>query len=298
MASRSNWSKISRTTAWTCSSGSIAHSPVGEPDVADRRGAEQLAAAGLVQLALVHPLLEDVKLRLAHHPVQARAGGGPSGRSGRTPRRRRPAGPGTGRTAPAGGASPCTSGPAGSSPGRGSARRGRGRPRPAAAGTRAGPRSTGRSCPGRRRWSVTRSRGQPEGDGAVGQGVLAGGRLLVVEDLLRGRLADVDDGRRGRGARAGAWGSGGAHSWPASLRALAAWSRARSWPSRSRSCFCRSAGRWAHTGGGSSAGGDGRRQARGGAGRRVVSGMRLLRWGRPGVAGTTRPARATPSRRW
>ena len=71
MASRSNWSKISRTTAWTCSSGSIAHSPDGEPDVADRGRAEQLAAAGLVQLALVHPLLEDVKLRLAHHPVQA-----------------------------------------------------------------------------------------------------------------------------------------------------------------------------------------------------------------------------------
>src|SRR6185369_3939783 len=29
--------------------------------------------------------------------------------------------------------------------------------------------------------------------GPVGQGVLAGGGLLVVEDLLRGRLADVDD---------------------------------------------------------------------------------------------------------
>ena len=42
----------------------------------------------------------------------------------------------------------------------------------------------------------------------------------------------------------------------------------------------------------------GRRQARGGAGRRVVSDMRFLRWGRPGVAGTTRPVRATPSRRW
>src|SRR5207249_432631 len=36
--------------------------------------------------------------------------------------------------------------------------------------------------------------GPPECDRAVGQGVLAGGRLLVVEDLLRGRLADVDDG--------------------------------------------------------------------------------------------------------
>src|SRR6476661_4161812 len=41
-----------------------------------------------------------------------------------------------------------------------------------------------------------------------------------------------------------------------------------------------------------------RRQARGGAGRRVVSGMRFLRWGRPGAAGTTWPARAAPSRRW
>ena len=41
----------------------------------------------------------------------------------------------------------------------------------------------------------------------------------------------------------------------------------------------------------------GRLQARGGVGRRVVSDMRLLREVRPGVAGTTRPARATPLRR-
>ena len=42
----------------------------GGADVADRRGAQQLAAAGLVQLALVHPLLQDVELRLVHDPVQ------------------------------------------------------------------------------------------------------------------------------------------------------------------------------------------------------------------------------------
>jgi hypothetical protein len=42
----------------------------GELHVADRRGPERRAAAGLVDLALVHPLLEDVQLRLAHHPVQ------------------------------------------------------------------------------------------------------------------------------------------------------------------------------------------------------------------------------------
>src|SRR3954451_15557620 len=36
--------------------------------------------------------------------------------------------------------------------------------------------------------------GPAECDGPVGEGVLAGGRLLVVGDLLRGGLADVDDG--------------------------------------------------------------------------------------------------------
>jgi hypothetical protein len=33
-----------------------------------------------------------------------------------------------------------------------------------------------------------------QGDGAVGQGVLACGGLLMVEDLLRGGLPDVNDG--------------------------------------------------------------------------------------------------------
>src|SRR4051812_25551060 len=75
VASRSNWSKISRTTAWTCSSGSITHSPVGtrKEQIGGRPSnwqAEQLAAAGLVQLPLVHPLLEDVELRLVHDPVK------------------------------------------------------------------------------------------------------------------------------------------------------------------------------------------------------------------------------------
>ena len=39
-------------------------------------------------------------------------------------------------------------------------------------------------------------------DGPVGQGVLAGGGFLMVEDLLRGGLPDVDDRRPGRDARA------------------------------------------------------------------------------------------------
>ncbi len=34
-----------------------------------------------------------------------------------------------------------------------------------------------------------------EGDGAVGQGILPGGGLLMVADLLRRGLADVDEGR-------------------------------------------------------------------------------------------------------
>ncbi len=42
----------------------------GGPDVADRGRAQQLAAAGLVELALIHAFLENMKLRLAHHAVQ------------------------------------------------------------------------------------------------------------------------------------------------------------------------------------------------------------------------------------
>ena len=37
--------------------------------------------------------------------------------------------------------------------------------------------------------------GPAQGDGPLGQGVLPRRRLAVIEDLLRGRLADVDDGR-------------------------------------------------------------------------------------------------------
>jgi hypothetical protein len=44
--------------------------PGGMLDVAGRRRHHQLASAGLVQLALVHPALEDVQLGLAHHPRQ------------------------------------------------------------------------------------------------------------------------------------------------------------------------------------------------------------------------------------
>jgi hypothetical protein len=43
----------------------------GQADGADRRRAQEFAAAGLVELALVHPLLEDRKFCLAHHAVQA-----------------------------------------------------------------------------------------------------------------------------------------------------------------------------------------------------------------------------------
>ena len=43
----------------------------GEADVADRGHAHQRPAAGLVELALIHAFLEDMKLRLAHHAVQA-----------------------------------------------------------------------------------------------------------------------------------------------------------------------------------------------------------------------------------
>jgi hypothetical protein len=43
----------------------------GEPDVADRGQAQEVAATGLVELALIHPLLDHVELCFAHHAVQA-----------------------------------------------------------------------------------------------------------------------------------------------------------------------------------------------------------------------------------
>ena len=42
----------------------------GQLDVPDRRMREQLTAAGLVELALIHPFLEDMKLCLGHGPLQ------------------------------------------------------------------------------------------------------------------------------------------------------------------------------------------------------------------------------------
>src|SRR5215831_2628503 len=43
----------------------------GQRDVADGRRAKQLTATGLVDPALVHPLLEDVQLGLADRPLNA-----------------------------------------------------------------------------------------------------------------------------------------------------------------------------------------------------------------------------------
>jgi hypothetical protein len=57
-------------TAWTSSSGVDGPLPRRQPDVADGRAADQFAAPGLVQLALVHPLLEDVQFGLAHGALQ------------------------------------------------------------------------------------------------------------------------------------------------------------------------------------------------------------------------------------
>jgi hypothetical protein len=46
------------------------HLPRGAPDVADRQWLGQLAATRLAEPALVHPLLEDVQLRLAHRALE------------------------------------------------------------------------------------------------------------------------------------------------------------------------------------------------------------------------------------
>ena len=47
--------------------------PGTPPDVADRQGEAELTPAGLAQAPLVHPLLEDMQLGLAHSPSNSRS---------------------------------------------------------------------------------------------------------------------------------------------------------------------------------------------------------------------------------
>ena len=113
----------------------------------------------------------------------------------------------------------------------------------------------------------TCDRGPAEGDGAIGQGVLAGGGFLVVEDLLRGRLPDVDDRGPvevprlelrggGRVTRGGGHDAPPAAGPPRSVTVRASRSARRRW-----SLCRRSGGSWAQTavsrtGGGAGGGGD------------------------------------------
>ena len=116
------------------------------------------------------------------------------------------------RTAPAAGASPCSTGPAGSSPGRRRCRRGRARPRPAAAGSRGGSRWTGRCMPWSSSMTSTRASAQPRLDGPAAELVLQVGRLAVARRPVRGGLADVDDGQAVQVPRAGSCGRTGRSS--------------------------------------------------------------------------------------
>ena len=161
-------------------------------DVADRDAGDQFAAPGLVQLPLVHPLLEDMQLCLAHHAGQ------PEDQAIRIFRRvvdpvgvgQQDAEPGTEFQQVV----PVLAGP--------------GQPahlqpedQPDAIQRDLGQeplesRPTFDRLPALAQVVVDDLDLRPrpaEGDGAIGQGVLAGGGFLMIEDLLRGGLPDVDD---------------------------------------------------------------------------------------------------------
>jgi hypothetical protein len=163
-------------------------------DVADRDGHDQLAAAGLVQLPLVHPLLEDVKLRLVHHAVQAE-----DETIRMVGRVVHPVG--VGQQDPVAGAQLQQLVPVLARAGQPAHLQPEDQPDAVEGDLGQEPLEAGPALDRLAALAqVVVDGGDPiagpaEGDGAVGQGVLAGGRFLVVGDLLGGRLADVDDGR-------------------------------------------------------------------------------------------------------
>ena len=182
-------------------------------DVPGRDADDQLPAAGLVQLPLIHPLLEDMQLCLAHHAGQ------PEHQAVRVLGRvvhpvgvgQQDAEPGTelqqvvpvlARAGQPAHLQPedqpdAVQGDLGEQP--------------------LEPRPAFDRLPALAQVVVDHLDLRPrpaQGDGAVGQGVLAGGGLLMVEDLLRGGLPDVDDGGpvevpgpelRGRAGQAVRW---------------------------------------------------------------------------------------------
>jgi hypothetical protein len=164
-----------------------------QPDVADRGRTQQLTSSGLVELALIHPLLEDMKLRLAHHPVQAE-------QEAVVVIRRIIQAVGVGQECP----EACTqfqemmpilaraSQPAHlQAEDQADAVQGYLNEQ----ALEAEPALDGLSAPAQVVVDDVDLPGTPaEIDGPIGQGVLASGRLLMVDDLLGGGLPDVHDG--------------------------------------------------------------------------------------------------------
>ena len=162
-------------------------------DVPDRDADDQLAAPGLVQLPLIHPLLEDMQFCLAHHAGQAEDQAirilgrvvHPVGVG------EQDAEPGTELEQVV----PVLAGP-------GQPAHLQAEDQPDAIEGDLGEQPLESRPPFDRLPALAQVvvdhldlRPRPaQGDGAIGQGILAGGGLLVVEDLLRGGLADVDDG--------------------------------------------------------------------------------------------------------
>ena len=140
--------------------------------------------------------------------------------------------------------------------------------------------------------------GRPaEGDGPAGQGILAGGGLLVIDHLLGRGLADVDEGRAVEvpGPELGRaewvihdrpprreWPPG---AWPGAGRAgRGAAAAAPPGVGPRRSAWSAAGREWSSGAGGTM--------------RRAVAGMGSLRGSRSGAVGTTRPVQAARRRRW
>ena len=161
-------------------------------DIPGRDADDQLPAAGLVQLPLMHPLLEDVELGLVHHPGQAEQ------EAIRVIRRViHPVG--VGEQDAEAGAELEQVVPVLAGPGQPARLQPEDQPDPIQGHLGEQPLE---ARPSFDRLAALAQvvvdhldlrTGPAEGEGAIGQGVLAGGRFLMVEDLLGGRLPDVDD---------------------------------------------------------------------------------------------------------
>jgi hypothetical protein len=165
-----------------------------EPDVADRGHAQEVAAAGLVELALIHAFLDNMKSCFAHHAVQAEQE--PVVVVGRVVDR-----VGVGQEHAEPGTELEQLVPVPVRPGQTAHLQAEDPPDVVECDLGQEPLEPGPSLDRLaalaqvvvdRRHPVPRP---SEGDGAVGQGVLAGGGLVVFDHLLGRGLADVDEGR-------------------------------------------------------------------------------------------------------